>query len=163
MTVRCTQKLLKAMRVPPRSLPDANPAPDDWYANLLWFDRRKCLLVTHADTLFPIFIADVLAADLRDLAELVRRNAQVALYDEHLPPDALGDLTTPLELARTASRRILGVMTDDAYGCEAAVAHAGGLERLDTLDLNRRLRRTLHSGPNGYERPLDAVRARLRD
>src|SRR5207247_415481 len=33
--------------------------------NLLWLDRRKCLLLTHAGTLFPVFVADVRAADLR--------------------------------------------------------------------------------------------------
>ena len=45
----------------------ARPAPDagDWYANLLWFDRRKCLLLTHAATLFSIFGAGVRAGDLR--------------------------------------------------------------------------------------------------
>ncbi len=42
-------------------------APDvkDWYANLLWFDRRKCLLLTHVGTLFTIFEVDVSASDLR--------------------------------------------------------------------------------------------------
>jgi hypothetical protein len=40
---------------------DLAPAPDleDWYANLLWFDRRKCPLLTHSATLFTIFEADV--------------------------------------------------------------------------------------------------------
>jgi hypothetical protein len=37
-------------------LPVAEPAPapdpEDWYANLLWFERRKCLLLTHSATLF---------------------------------------------------------------------------------------------------------------
>ncbi|MFN2615181.1 MAG: hypothetical protein ABR552_10255 [Actinomycetota bacterium] len=30
-----------------------------WYANLLWFDRRKCLLLTLAPTLFSVSVADV--------------------------------------------------------------------------------------------------------
>jgi hypothetical protein len=38
---------------------DVAPAPDDWYANLIWIDRRKCLLVVHADTLFSVFVGDV--------------------------------------------------------------------------------------------------------
>ena len=41
------------------------PDPEDWYANLLWFDRRKCLLLAHSATLFTIFEADVTASGLR--------------------------------------------------------------------------------------------------
>ena len=73
------------MRITPPELADVPATDDDWYANLLWFDRRKCLLLTHAGTLFPSFIADVLAADLRAPGELLERNARTALYDERLP------------------------------------------------------------------------------
>lgn len=137
MVIRCAQRLLKATRVPPRDVADTPDSGDDWYANLIWFDRRECLLLTHADTLFPVFIADVLAADLRKLGELLERNARTALYDERFPPEALGDLdgTAPL-IARTASKRILGVMTEDARMCAYAIGSAGGLAQLDVLDLN---------------------------
>ena len=42
----------------------ATPQPDgeDWYANLLVLDRRKCLLLTHPSTLFTVFEPDVRAA-----------------------------------------------------------------------------------------------------
>lgn len=54
-------------------------------------------------------------------------------------------------------------MTEDAYMCESAIDMSGGLEYLDTLDLNRRLRRTIHSvSMGGYTTALDTVRARLR-
>ena len=51
--VRCTRKLLDVIR--PGQLADAPADGDDWYANLLRIDGRKCLLLTHADTLFTIF------------------------------------------------------------------------------------------------------------
>ncbi len=47
------------------------PDPEDWYANLLWFDRRKCLLLTHSATLFTIFEPDVTASGLRATRQLV--------------------------------------------------------------------------------------------
>src|SRR3972149_2635576 len=40
------------------------PADDEWYLNLLWIERGKCLLLTHAGTLFRVFVADVRKADL---------------------------------------------------------------------------------------------------
>ncbi len=83
MLLRCTAKLLALLRV--RELATAPAGPEDWYANLLWFDGRKCLLVVHADTLFPVFAADVRAAQLRPLGPWL-----AATIAGRLPPDALG-------------------------------------------------------------------------
>lgn len=71
------------------------------------------------------------------------------------------DLGDPPVSARTASKRILGVMNEDARMCDYAIASAGGLAHLDVLDLNRGLRRSLHTvDGGGYATALDAVRAR---
>ncbi|MHB8431856.1 MAG: DUF6933 domain-containing protein, partial [Acidimicrobiales bacterium] len=48
-----------------------DPDDEDWYANLLVLDRRKCLLLTHAGTLFTIFEPDVRASDLKATKNLV--------------------------------------------------------------------------------------------
>ncbi len=70
MILRCTNKLLAVIGP---ALADPAPAPDaeDWYANLLWFDRRKCLLATHSGTLFTIFEANVTASGLRATRQLI--------------------------------------------------------------------------------------------
>ena len=65
MILRCTKKLLAVLGAGRVAEPGPVPDAGDWYANLLWFDRRKCLLLTHAATLFSIFEADVRAVDLR--------------------------------------------------------------------------------------------------
>lgn len=54
--------------------------------NLVWLDRRKCLLVTHAGTLFPVFVADVRAAGLRPPGPYVVRIIEAELASEGLPP-----------------------------------------------------------------------------
>ena len=71
MILRCTKKLLAVIR--PRQLINCLPDGEDWYANLLWLSGRKCLLLTHAATLFTVLEADVRAADLRDPGRLVTR------------------------------------------------------------------------------------------
>ena len=77
MILRCTKKLLAVLG--PNRLQDSAPAPDaeGWYANLVWFDRRKCVLLTHARTLFTILETDVSVSDLRStnrfLAGLIER------------------------------------------------------------------------------------------
>lgn len=45
------------------TLTESPPSDDDWYLNLLWLDRRKCLLLAHAGTLFSVFVAGVRKAD----------------------------------------------------------------------------------------------------
>ena len=50
MILRCTKKLLTVIK--PQQLIDCQPDGEDWYANLLSLNGRKCLLLTHAATLF---------------------------------------------------------------------------------------------------------------
>ena len=59
MILRCTKRLLAVLG--PGHVAEPGPTPDaeDWYANFLWFDRGKCLLHTHAATLYTVFEADV--------------------------------------------------------------------------------------------------------
>ncbi|MCA1699222.1 MAG: hypothetical protein LC790_10115, partial [Actinobacteria bacterium] len=52
---------------------DAPTSSDDWYANLLWLDRRKCLLIVHAGTLFALFVADIRVRDLRPFKRRIVR------------------------------------------------------------------------------------------
>jgi len=80
--LRCTKKLLAV--IGPKLLAEPAPAPEaeDWYANLLWFDRRKCLLLTHAATLFSVFEADVRAANLRATSQLITRLLGRELHSE---------------------------------------------------------------------------------
>jgi hypothetical protein len=54
MMLRATAKLLTLLR--PTSLAVADGRPEDWYANLLWLNSGKCVLFTHAGTLFAIFV-----------------------------------------------------------------------------------------------------------
>lgn len=69
MILRCTKKLLDVIR--PEQLATQEPDGDDWYGNLLVLERRKCLLLTHADILFTIIEPDVRASDLRSTHDLV--------------------------------------------------------------------------------------------
>jgi hypothetical protein len=134
---------------------------EDWYANIVWIDRRKCLLLTHAATLFPVFVADVRARDLRPPGPFVVQHIVAALADEDLPVDALGPLDPDgVRVARTASRQMLGFMNDATQASRWIIDEAGGLKHADLDELNRFLRRTLHNR-GGYHQPLELVAERL--
>jgi hypothetical protein len=95
------------------TLTEQPPADEDWYANLLWLDRQKCLLLTHAGTLFSVFVPRVRKADLRPIGPYVVKAVEAELRSESLPPDTLGQLKPDaVRLAKTASRSTLGFMNE---------------------------------------------------
>jgi hypothetical protein len=137
------------------------PGEDDWYANLLWLERRKCLLLTHAGTLFSVFLPDVRAAELRPLGPYLAAAMRAELQAEDLPADALGPLdSTDVQVARTASRSVLGFMNDMAVHVEYAVGSAGGLSACDPAAIGRQLRRTSYNR-GGYLYPIDLAVVRV--
>lgn len=142
-------------------LTESRPTDDDWYANLLWVDGKKCLLLTHAGTLFSVFVAGVRKADLRPIGPYIVNAIEAELRSESLPADALGRLDPDaVRLAKTASRSTLGFMNDIAFHCRYEVAAAGGLSRPNVSALNHRLRRTLNN-QGGYAYPIERVAQRL--
>jgi hypothetical protein len=161
VVLRCTKKLLAV--IGPTLMSEPAPAQDaeDWYADLLWFDRRKCLLLTHVGTLFTIFEADVSASDLRSTRPFVSALIKRELLSEGLPPDAFDQSgSNDVVLAKTADRSVLGCMNDMAYLCEEAIARSGGLSHTDLVALNRSFRRNINSARN-YQRPIDLTIDRL--
>lgn len=156
MILRCTAKLLKLLGVRPASVEIADPElEDDWYANLLWFDRRKCVLITHASTLFPIFVADIRKSDLAPIGSFVVNAIEAALRSEDLPPKTFGALeASTVRIAKTSNRVVLGVMNDQALLIHHDLMRFPSLASADLDEVNHRLRRTINS-PNGARYPID--------
>jgi hypothetical protein len=161
VVLRCTRKLLDLLGGRALTLTGLPPADEDWYANLLWLDRKKCLLLTHAGTLFSAFLPQVRTADLRPIGPYVVNAIEAELDSENLPPDTFGQLNPDtLRLAKTASRSILGFMNEMAVHLRYQVADAGGLSNCNSSALNHDLRRTLHNR-SGYTYPIELVAQRL--
>src|SRR5215207_7705875 len=84
VVLRCTRRALNLLDGH-RSLAKLPPSDDDWCLNLLWLDRGKCLLLTHAGTLFSVFVANVRAAGLRPIAAYAVGAIEAELRPEVLP------------------------------------------------------------------------------
>jgi len=159
VVLRCTKKLLDLLRLDPG--PAVASCDEDWYANVLVLDRRECLLLTHAATLFSIFEPGLRVGDLRSTRDFVTALVGRDLREEGCPAGTFGDLRREaFVIAKTADRRVLGCMNDMAFVCELAVGESGGLAGLDDRALNRWLRRNINS-VRDYQRPIDLVRERL--
>ena len=157
VVLRCTAKTLKLLGASPRDLVTVEPIDQDWYANLLWLDGRKCLLLAHAGTLFSVFVPDIRKAGLLPIRSSIVSFIHKELEAEDLPLDRFGVLDSGISLARTESRSILGYMNEMARFCEYGMEESGGLARCDTRELNRELRRELHLSrrPPGYFVPIE--------
>ena len=161
MVVRCTKKMLDLLGGGAVTLVDLAPSDDDWYVNLLWVERRKCLLLTHSGTLFSVFRADIRSADLRPFGAYLVDLIEAELRVERFPIDTFSAVAPDcVLLAKTASRRTLGFMTEMAAELGYAIPAAGGLSACDVGALNQRLRRTLHNR-GGYVTPIELVEAKL--
>jgi hypothetical protein len=158
VVVRCTGRLLNLLGKQSVTLIDAPKTEDDWYANLLWIDRRKCLLIVHAGTLFALFVADIRVSDLRPFERRIVDLLAGALLEEGLPIEALGRLDpSEVRFAKTASRHVLGVMNQMAFEIGWHVEQAGDLGNIDIDELNRHLRRSLHTKDGDYQIPLELI------
>ena len=155
MVVRCTKKMLDLLGGRSITLSELPPTDDDWYLNLLWIDRQKCILVTHAGTLFSVFRAGVRSADLRPIGDYLVAAIEIELRAESLPTVTFPKLepkTAPL--AKTASRSTLGFMTEMAFELGWIITDKGGFRRSDINDLNHALRRMLWNRGD-YVRPIE--------
>lgn len=161
MILRCTKKALALLGAPPAGLSEAPPTDDDWYLDLIWIERKKCLQLMHAGTLFSIFVADVRKADLQPIGPYFVGLIERELRSERLPPDCLGRLD-PHDVmpARTASRSILAFMNQTVQSSRYFIAYCGGLDYCDSALLNHHQRRTLHNRGE-YVTPMDLVARRL--
>jgi hypothetical protein len=161
LLLRCTRRLLALVGGRAGPLVDAEPGMDDWYANLFCIERRKCLLLLHADTLFSVLDTDVHLGQLDDLGSYIVTLVVDALASEGLAGTTLGPLDpSGVRLARTASRSVLGHMNEMTFEVQHLIAQDRGLHHTDLDGVSRRLRRGLHRRGGDYVVPLELAAAR---
>ena len=161
MVVRCTKRMLDLLGSRSVTLSELPPTDDDWCLNLLWIDRQKCLLLTHAGTLFSVFRVGVHSADIRPIGNYLVAAIETELRAESLPTDTFSKLhPDAVRLAKTASRSTLGFMNEMAFELRYRIADAGGLRRRDIDVRNHGLHRTLRNRGE-YVRPIELVAQRL--
>ncbi|MBI4062976.1 MAG: hypothetical protein HY401_01595 [Elusimicrobia bacterium] len=120
--IRCTKKLLAEMGLGEAGLysgTEPGSALGAWYANLIFIDRKKCVLFANEKTLASFLVVDVSRKDLRErLPDIFRDNLRKLLVFEGFPAAAIA---APMAdcgefvFARTQSRSVLGSMNDMAY------------------------------------------------
>ena len=161
--IRCTRKLQKEMGLKPADLVDDEPRGSclgSWHANLLYIDRKKCVLVANDKTLFNFLMPDLNRTQIRALDQLFCSFLERVLASEAISDDIATKILAEYQsigYAHTNSKSVLGSMNDLAAHYKYHVVSAGGLHRCDLAAIIKRLNR-MPMGALEYGHASDALK-----
>jgi len=149
--IHCTAKLLKELGNQPLQKSDTEPNTGlgNWYANLLRIDRRKCILFTNEKTLYSFLIPKVKKENLKNIEEEFLLNLNMNLHAEGFPLEAISKVMAEymdMGFAKTASKTVLGAMTQLMFEIEILIEMKEGLENVKVLEVNKDINRSLMRG-----------------
>jgi hypothetical protein len=158
----CTQKLAKelAVKLPPPLA--QNDGFGNWYANLLRIDRKKCVLFTHEQTLYSLFVANLKKPDFQHLEDIflqaLFKQLRVEMFTQGQIENILNEYDRNIIYAKTENRSVLGSMTDFAWHIKFGVDDQGGLANVNILELARKLN-SIPFKSIGFKYPKELFRA----
>jgi len=163
--IRCTAKLLTELKTKPTNGPSQSSAWCDWHANLLWVDRKKCVLFTNNQTLYSFFLPSVKKPTLENFEKIFRLGLFKSLMTEGFAEPQVEYMLREhqhIVIAKTNSRSILGSMNDLAFQIKSMIYATGGLANADLSGINRQLNRIPMSAIN-YKVSIDELKQLLAD
>jgi len=122
--IRCTAKVLKELGVSRSQIKDYpdQPGPlQEWYANLFYRNRKKCLIFTNTDSLFSFIVPYVYRKDIKNILELFRKGLSKALFYETFDAEQIKkimSLADDVIIAKTNNRSVLGSMNELVFQCQ---------------------------------------------
>jgi len=162
--IRCTKKLQKEMGLKQSDLCAEESRFSylgPWHANLIYIDRRKCVLFVNDKTLFNFIAPDVARAQIRELDKLFKGYLSCVLADAGIPETDRARMLSEYDevgFANTNSKSVLGSMNDLAFHYKYSILEAGGVHSPAVPGIIRRLNR-MPMGALKYVFPIEALRA----
>jgi len=154
---------MKELRVKPTEVVPEFGSLGDWHANLLRFERRKCVLFTNSKTLYSIFIPGLKRPNFVSIDEIFRQSLfkrlRIEGFSQFQIENVLEEYQT-LHYSKTNNRSVLGSMNDLAYQIEAIIETSGGLSYIDLDSMNDEINRIL-LGAIDYKYSIDALKGLL--
>ncbi len=132
LVLRATVKFCRELKVKPVALEeDPDVFPGTWFGDLLWFNRKKCVIFTHAITLYSVFVSNVRRNELADPAGFFREHLLRVSADVGLAHRIRALLPTDLkcEVAKTNNRSVVGSMVEMGFMSGVHLRGVGGPRR----------------------------------
>jgi len=130
--IRCTGKLQKEMGLKKAQLSVVEPRFSylgSWHVNLIYINRRKCVLFVNNRTLFNFLIPDLPRAEIRRLGDLFRLYLKLVIASEGLSSAAqtrIREEYVEVGYAKSNDKSVLGSMNDLAFHYKHSLIRAGG-------------------------------------
>ncbi len=156
LVIHCTQKLLA--EIPDRFI-DPSASGASWHANLLRFDRRKCVLFTHDESLYSVFVPGLRKPEFEQLDEVFgQRLFKALMWDEFSQTqiERMLEACRVIRFTRSGNRSVLGSMNDMRFQIGVHLEHDGGLTSIDLAQLHHALNRIPFSAI-GYGYPVERL------
>ena len=131
-----------------------------WHANLLYIERKKCLLFVNDKTLFNFLVPDVPRSQIKNLGTVFLRYLGGIISDEGFEPaiqERILEEYSEIGYALTTSKRVLGSMNDLANHYKYHVIDGGGVHGCNLPEIIRSLNR-MPMGAIGYKLSLEALK-----
>jgi hypothetical protein len=132
-----------------------------WHANLLYINKKKCVIFTNDKTLFNFIAAGVSRAELKKLSIMFMNNLLCILADEGLDQSTINKIITEyseIGYAKTNSKSILGSMNDLAFHYKFHIQEAGGVHSYLVPSIIKKLNH-MPMGAINYGYPIEVLRA----
>ena len=158
LTVRCTTKLLRRLKVSPGPSPATSSSRlGDWYATILSVRPAHLILLVNEQTRLAAVLP---AREIGTLAARIPDAIAEVLAELGTPAGAIDSERREMaevRFDRTSSRSVLGTMIDYVFMIDWGRSRGASQELLRiAMDLNR-----TPVGPLKYERPDDVARRAL--
>ena len=162
--IRCTAKPQKEIGLKKSDLVEANPPFSflgQWHSNLIYINRRKCILFVNDKTLFNFIVPDMPRSEIRKLDEMFRLNFRCVLFAEgfsdELVEKALKEYAS-IQYVKSNDRGVLGSANDLAFHYEHGILRCGGVHSAEIPSIIHRLNRMPMSKKVGYIWPAEEIR-----
>lgn len=115
MTIQATKKLQDFLSIKENDVPNDEESMNLWHGNIFMIGRRKCLLLTHNESYYSVFVYGVRKSDMKDLASTVKKFLQELMRIDGFPLSQIVTMAKSVETityAKTSDRKVQGVMND---------------------------------------------------
>lgn len=132
-----------------------------WHANLIYIDRKKCLLFVNDKTLFNFIVPDISRAQIKELSNIFRVNLECVLAAEGVSPKAKTKIMSEyssIKYTNTNSKSILGSMNDLAFHYKYLIQSEGGVHSYAVPSIIKKLNH-MPMGALEYVFSIDAMEA----
>jgi hypothetical protein len=161
--IRCTKKLQKEMGLKKGDLCKEVPKFSylgQWHANLLYIDRKKCVLFVNDKTLFNFIAPAAQRSEIKNLSRLFKDYFRCVLSYEEFDKTVKNKMISEfedVEYSSSSDNSVLGSMNDLAFHYKWNILDAGGINSAAVPEIIRRLNR-MPMGALKYDHSIDRLR-----